>query len=198
MTGLEKILKVIEGDALTQAEAIIGKAKKEADEKLQAAKLEADRKCTEITQKSDADVKAALSRAESAAALQEKKKILDAKQQIISNVIIEARNSLAQISDSDYIEIILKMVKKYAHNKAGEIIFSQADKRRLPAGLNERIAGALSGKPNAVLLISEGAAPVESGFILKYGDIEENCSFDALFSSAREEFSDKVNAILFE
>lgn len=198
MTGLEKILKVIEDDANAHAEEIIRKAQNEADEIIKAAKLEAEKKCAEMTVKSDADVQAVLSRAESAAALQEKKKILDAKQQIISNVITKARNSLAGISDSEYIDIILKMVNKYAHNKEGLILFSQTDKKRLPADFSSKISVALADKPGAALVVSEAVATIEGGFVLKYGDIEENCSFEALFSSAKEELSDQVNAILFE
>jgi V/A-type H+-transporting ATPase subunit E len=198
MTGLEKILKVIEDDANAHAKEIISEAQKEADKIIEAAKQEADKKCSEMTAKTDADVQAIVSRSESAAALQEKKKILDAKQQIISNVITKARNSLAGLSDSEYIDIILKMVQKYAHNKEGIILFSQTDKKRLPADMSSKISIALAGKTGATLVVSEGTTPIDGGFILKYGDIEENCSFDALFSSAKEELSDQVNAILFE
>jgi V/A-type H+-transporting ATPase subunit E len=56
----------------------------------------------------------------------------------------------------------------------------------------------LADKKNASLIISENTVTIDGGFILKYGDVEENCSFDALFSSAKEELSDRVNAILFE
>lgn len=198
MTGLEKILKVIEDDAKANSDNIITKAQKEADEIMEAAKLEADKKCSEIALKSEAEEKAILSRTESAAALQEKKKILDAKQQIISNVITNARHSLAELSDSEYMDIILRMVKKFAHNKEGVILFSQKDKHRLPADFGNKVTQALAEKKNASLAISEETVTIDGGFILKYGDVEENCSFSALFSSAKEELSDRVNAILFE
>ena len=198
MTGLEKILKVIEDDANAHVAEIIKQAQNDAAEIMNAAKQEADKKCSEITAKTDADVKAILERAESAAVLQEKKKILNAKQQIISNVITKARNSLASLSDSEYIDIILKMVKKYAHNKEGVILFSLTDKKRLPADISSKLSLALAEKPGASLVVSEAFASIDGGFVLKYGDIEENCSFDALFSSAKEELSDQVNAILFE
>jgi V/A-type H+-transporting ATPase subunit E len=38
---------------------------------------------------------------------------------------------------------------------------------------------------------------MSGGFILLYGDIEENCSFDALFLQAKEELQDKVRDYLF-
>lgn len=198
MTGLEKILKAIEAEASANAEAVIHQAQKQADDVTQAAKIEADKKCAEIAVKSEIDVKAVLSRAESAAQLQEKKKILDAKQQIISSIITNAKNSLAVLPDSEYMEIILRMVKKYAHKKPGIILFTAADRKRLPENMEVLIQTALAEKIGASLTVSEEIATIDGGFILKYGDIEENCSFDALFSAAKEELQDKVNKILFE
>lgn len=198
MTGLEKILKAIEDEAQAGAAAIIAEADKQAEEILAAAKLEAEKKCAQIVEKSAADVKSTINRAESAAALQEKKIILDAKQQIISNIITKARNSLAAMPDSEFIEIILQMVKKYAHNKPGKILFSASDKNRLPKDINDRLKAVLSENAGASLDVAEDTATIDGGFLLQYGDIEENCSFDALFSAAKEVLQDKVNSLLFE
>lgn len=197
MTGLEKILKAIEADADKNADEIIGKANREAEEIMAAAQQEAEKKCSEIAIKSEMDRKAVISRAESAASLQEKKIILDAKQQMISNIITSARNSLMILPDSEYIQIILRMVKKYAHQKSGVILFSAADKKRLPSDFDTLLKNILSDKTGASLTVSEEIVNLEGGFILKYGDIEENCSFDAIFSAAKEELQDKVNTLLF-
>ncbi|MDF2539964.1 MAG: hypothetical protein K0S76_2985 [Herbinix sp.] len=198
MTGLEKILKAIEADATAGADTVIAQAKREAEEILEAAKIEAEKKCNQIAEKSEADVKAIISRAESAATLQEKKIILDAKQQIISNIISNARNSLAKLPNSEYTDIILQMVKKYAHNKSGKLLFSAEDKIRLSADFDAKLKQALSDKPAASLTVSEETASMDGGFLLIYGDIEENCSFDAMFSAAKDTLQDKVNSLLFE
>lgn len=198
MTGLEKILKAIEADAGAQAETVLTQAKREAEEIITAAKMEAEKKSAQIADKSEADVKAVMNRAESAAALQAKKIVLNAKQQIISNIIADARNSLAQLPDSEYIEIILQMVKKHAHNKEGKILFTASDKSRLPKDFDNRLKEALSAKPAASLTLAQETASIDGGFLLVYGDIEENCSFDALFSAAKENLQDEVNRLLFE
>lgn len=198
MTGLEKILKAIEDDAKSSADAVLAQAKQEADEITEAAKKEAASRCAEIAAKSEADVKAVLSRAESAAVLQEKKIILEAKQQIINDVINNARNSLTNLSDIEYVEVILRMVQKYADQKPGQILFSVTDKKRLPGDFTAKLNNALAGKSGASLVISEETVNVNGGFVLKYGEVEENCSFDALFSAAKEELQDIVNSILFE
>jgi V/A-type H+-transporting ATPase subunit E len=197
MTGIDKILNAIEAEAKQNAQAVLTQAGQEAEKILAAAKAEADVKRAEIVSKSDMDVKAVLSRAESAAALQEKKLLLDAKQQMINNVIMNARNSLTGLPDQSYVDILLKMVKKHAHNKPGRIVFSAEDKKRLTSDFSNLLKEALSGKDGASLTISEETAKINGGFLLLYGDIEENCSFDALFAAAKEDLQDKINAFLY-
>lgn len=198
MTGLDKILKAIEAQADAVAGTVIAEAQKEADEILAAAKLEAEQKCAQIAEKSDADVKAIIARGESAAALLERKMLLDAKQQIISNIIAEARKKLASLPENEYTDILLKMVKKYAHKEPGKILFSAADKNRLPKDMEARLKTVLADKEGATLTVSEEYTSLDGGFLLVYGDIEENCTFDAMFAEAREELLDKVNSFLFD
>jgi V/A-type H+-transporting ATPase subunit E len=197
MTGIEKILKAIEADAAKNANEIIAKANMEANEIKSAALAQAEKKCAEIAKKSESDVKAVLSRADSAAELAEKKILLDAKQQLINHVVQSARNSLRDLPDTDYTDVILRMVKKYAHNEAGKIVFSSYDKKRLPRDFEKLLTQALSEKENAALSVSGDDAGFDGGFLLLYGDIEENCSFDAVFAAAREDLKDMVNNFLF-
>ena len=46
--------------------------------------------------------------------------------------------------------------------------------------------------------IAQEPANIDGGFILSYGGIEENCSFDAIFRSEREKLQDIVSGILFK
>jgi V/A-type H+-transporting ATPase subunit E len=148
--------------------------------------------------KSEIEIKAVLSRAESAAALQERKYILNAKQQIINDTISKARSTLINLPVLEYFDVIYRMIRKYAQNKQGNILFSANDKKRLPVDFNAKLQEALSGKKQASLMVADQEAVIDGGFILVYGEVEENCSFDALFSSAKEDLQDKVNAFLFD
>jgi len=198
MTGLDKILKTIEEQAEERAREMIAQANKVANDILAAAQLEAEKKCSQIAEKSAIEVQAAINRAESAAALQEKKILLEAKQQVIGTIIMKARTSLANLPEDEFVENLLTMIQKYAHNKQGIILFSAVDKKRLPKDFNDRVKTALSKKPEASLTVAEEVVKIDGGFLLKYGDIEENCSFEALFSAAKENLQDKVNSLLFE
>lgn len=198
MTGLDKILKQIEDDASSHAEDIIAKADKEAGRILDGARKEGEEKVQEIGEKSKSDVNACLSRGESSALLQEKKLMLSTKREMIEDIIRKAKESLYQLSEEAYFETIVKMIKKHALDQPGEILFSFADKSRLPAQLELKIKEALSDKKGAELKISDDTRELDGGFVLIYGDIEENCSFDALFFAEKEALQDKVYAVLFE
>ena len=198
MTGLDKILEQIEVEASSNADAVIAQAKEQAREIIAAAKSEGDRRRIEIEKKSEMDVQTSLSRGESAAWLQEKKIILQAKQEIIGDIVERAKESLLNLSDEEYFETILKMVKRHALNQEGEIIFSSKDKERLPKQFEDSIKEVLSKQQGASLKISNESRDINGGFLLVYGDIEENCSFDTLFLTAKDTLQDKVNELLFK
>ena len=198
MTGLDKILTTIEEDAKTLADEILKDAGNKADEIMAEAKAEGEKKCAEIAERSKLEVQSFLSRAESAANLQEKKLILNAKQEIIGDVINKSKQTLLSLSDKEYFENIEKMVKKYALAQPGQIVFSSLDLKRIPEKFDAVINSSLEEKTGAALIISKETRNIDGGFVLVYGDIEINCSFDALFLAAKETLQDRVCEVLFE
>lgn len=195
MTGLEKMINEIRSEAEASAAAIIETAKKEADEIIRNAKAKAAQQCGVISEQSAVDVSDHLARAKSAAALQKRKSILNAKQEIIRDVINKAQQSLYDLPDDQYFAAILKMAEKFALPQKGEILFCAKDLKRLPADFETSINKVL--KENAKLTISKETRDIDGGFVLVYGGVEENCSFDALFDSVREVLQDKVHEVLF-
>jgi V/A-type H+-transporting ATPase subunit E len=197
MTGLDKILKQIEEEAAANAAKEIASANEKVSEILASAKEEAEKKCAAIAEQSKIDMKSALSRGESAANLCEKKMVLKAKQEIIGDIIEQSKKTLGQLPDNEYFDIILKMIEKHALDKEGQILFKASDIKRMPEKFNDSIKDGLKEKKNANLTIGESLGNLDGGFILTYGDIEINCSFESLFLSARERLQDKVCEALF-
>lgn len=189
MTGLEKIVKQIEEEAVATAEIML----REAEDKAREITKDAQANCVmiqkEMEERSANDVSSCISRGESAKDLARKKMILKAKQEVISNVIERAKEKLLQLPDDEYFEVIRKMVQKYALEQTGQIMFSAQDMKRVPKAFKDEM------KSN--LKISEKTANIDGGFILVYGDVEENCSFDALFFATRESLQDQVCEVLF-
>lgn len=193
MTGLEKIVQQIQSEAQQAADAVIAQANAEAAEIANKAQEEGKAQIALVEAQSKTDVANALSAAKSAAALQVRRAVLEAKQEMIGKVIDNAQKSIYQLPDDEYFALILKMVKKFALPERGEILFSASDLKRLPADFSARIAEAAP----AGLTVSSETRKIDGGFVLIYGGVEENCSFDALFYAARESLQDKVQELLF-
>lgn len=197
MTGIDKIIKQIGADAAEAAGEIIAAAEESAGEEKKRAIEIAEKQGRAILCQAEIDAADYLNRAKSAAVLQKRQMILMAKQEIINEIIARAYQSLADLSDWDYFALILKMIKKHAWPQNGELLFSPQDLQRLPEDFQARVNEALVDK-NASLMVSDQTRKIDGGFVLVYGEIEENCSFSALFEAARERFQDQVNALLFE
>ena len=198
MSGLEKILKHIEDNSNNYAKELIEKANIEAEKIIKKAEEEADVKYSQIIDKSKADVQSHISFSEASAVLKKRQIILDSKQQIIKDLINQAKNYIINLPKEEYFEVILKMIKKYCIGKSGQIIFSHNDKARMPENFVELINKAIANTEGASLEISNETRLIDGGFILNYGEIEQNCSFDALFLDKYDLLQDEVYKLLFE
>ena len=65
--------------------------------------------------------------------------------------------------------------------------------QRLPKGFVDTVNKELSS--GSIALGDE--IDITAGFILVYGDIDINCSFDAIAQEKRDELRDALNALLF-
>lgn len=191
MSGLDQILEHISKEASDKAAKVLKNARAEADRILELEKKEASRLENQINKQSQLDVAAATKRIQSAAELKEKRMILEAKQKEIDGAIDAALEKLVNLPDAEYFAYLDRMLDRYAKGRAGEICFCAKDLERLPAGLKKKTK-ALN------LTISQVPVNIDGGFILDYGDIEENCSFSALVNASRELLQDKIGKILFD
>ena len=71
-----------------------------------------------------------------------------------------------------------------------------ADLARLPADFEARLCSALSAKGSTCTLSKE-AARIESGIMLVYGDIEVNCTFEAVIEASAEELKAQIGEMIF-
>ncbi|MEG0615248.1 MAG: V-type ATP synthase subunit E [Oscillospiraceae bacterium] len=195
MTGLDKIIQQISNEAVSAAASSVEAANKEAATIVWSVEDKGAKQCDKISQDSVAEVADYLSRAKSAAQLQKRQALLNAKLEIISDVIEKAKKALCELSDEEYFETITKMVKKYSIAEKGEIVFSEKDLARMPLLFDKKISRATA--KGGGLKISEETRDIDGGFILLYEGIEVNCSFSAIFESERDAFQDKVHEILF-
>lgn len=196
MNGLDEIVLAINQKAKLEGEAIKKRARKQAGQiaeeeaenaRLQGEKIlsETDRKCAQIIES-----------ARSAALSNKAKELLKYKADTVRGIIDGIAGYINSLPDKDYFEILKSLIlSNYHKNKKGVIRFNERDTARLPRGFMEEINAAV-GKEGAALSLGD-VADIKDGFILVYGDIEENCGFDAIISSKEDALKDEIAAILF-
>ena len=195
MTGLEKIIKEIEDEAAAEAEAVLAKARQEAEELLQAARQKAQAAGDKAEAESGQAVADIEYSRDSALALQKRQRSLETKQALLAETLEIAKKELCALPDDTYFALLVRLAVSSAEAGEGEMLLSQKDSQRIPAGFAAQLAAALPA--GASLRISSETRPIDGGFVLKYGDVEENCSFSAIFDARRDEFADKISPVLF-
>ena len=187
MAGLDKIKSQILDEAKVTADAKIEDAKAQAEQMKLKAQEEGARQADTILKKSEADTASQKERVKSAIDLQRRTRLLEAKQEMIAEIIEKAYEKVINLAPDDYYQMLLSILEAYILPQEGEIYFSVKDLENMPVGFGkeiEEIAGA--GRDN-----------IDNGFILAYGGIEENCTIRAMFDAKRDELSDIVHRLLF-
>ena len=195
MAGLDKILGSIKAESDEAVAQRINDANKKAEDIKKEAEASVSDECRSIEEKGRKGAEDTLSRAESAAALLKRKAILSEKQDIIAEIFDEAEQKLISLPDDQYIDTIMKIAVKNALPEEGTIIFSAADKKRLPASFEKDLNSRLKA---GRLTLSDDTTRTAGGFVLSYGGVEQNCTFHALIDAGRERLTDKVSKVLFD
>lgn len=196
MAGIEKITDQIIEEAKLSAASKVENARKEAEEIVEDARQECLKMEAEASEKEEILRKNHESRVKSSADQQRKRALLQAKQEIIKEVIDEAYRELKSQDSDSYFRTIEKLVKTYALPESGEVYFSEKDLLRMPENFSEKIEKAAKERGGTLKLMKE-ARQIEDGFILVYGGIEENCTLRALLDAKKDQLQDQVNRILF-
>ena len=193
MSGIDKIIQQIESDTKDYCDEVTENARIKADAVIKNAEAEAQKIRTSYEEKTERTLKDISARAKSSAALEEKKAFLNSKQSVIAKMLSDGLEKAKRLPDDEYFSLIVKMIEKNSHDDRGVIYFGKKDLGRLPSGFQDKINKVSKGE----LVISQEALDIDSGFILAYGGIEENCSFDAICRSKAEELSDRASSLLF-
>ncbi len=194
MSGLDKILEDIKKEADAKTEEILSAAKEKAEAVIKEAEADAAKTVSDAEAKSKRESEQIVERAHSSAQLRQQKMILEKKQELIGDIMGKAKTALAALSESEYFDMIRKQAARFNLKEPGVVHFSKKDLDRLPEGFAGELAKAVGGD----VTVSDEPANIDGGFVLSYGGIEENCSFDAMFRSGKEELQDIISGILFK
>ncbi|MHC4690688.1 MAG: V-type ATP synthase subunit E family protein [Planctomycetota bacterium] len=124
------------------------------------------------------------------------KQMLAEKRKILNEVFETARKQFKELSDQEYIEIILKLMLVAVETGDEEIVIDSDESRinhKLVKEINRKLGTGYKGN----LKLSEQKGNIEAGFILKRGKIKNNVSLDVLISQAKNELEIELAKILF-
>lgn len=184
MAGLELITDKIISEAVAEAE------KKKADaascaENIRAEyRAEEQRLATETEEKLAEIERESERNADSAVKAKEREAILAVENETVREIISEAKKRISELPRDEYFAFLTEIYKNNAENAEGEIILCAEDKENMLVDFLDKLSG-ICGK---VSLSEEDLG--KKGFVVRYGRVELNCSFDAIFEDKYNLFSD--------
>jgi len=195
MAGLETILEKIAKDSDNHCADIIAAAQKEADAMREHAREQGRTAASAMLARTQTQADIIIKRANSSAQTIQSRAVLTEKVAIINEVLEQAATRIKELPDAEYAHAIKTLAVKYAKSESGIICLSKTDAARLPAGFEEDLNASIAEKGGSLKMETTLQNP--GGFILKYGDIEQNCTFEALIEAKKDELKDMINQILF-
>ena len=219
MTGLDKIKDKIIAEAQIDAARMIEDAQKKCNEILLRASGDADNIKAELDVAAHREAESLISRAKSGAALEKRNIIAQAKSHAADLAFETAKKEILSLPDEQYVEFLAKLlvsalssqldIEKTNRELYGEesneapvdVLLSQEDILRAGTKIIPAAKKMAAGKPVAHLLeragVSVETAKIEGGMIIRIGDLDINCSVEALIESAKERLEGDVARILF-
>jgi V/A-type H+/Na+-transporting ATPase subunit E len=192
--SIANITEKILNEANEISETSLRNAESRSLEILNEAKEKSSEILAEAEVKAKEEAEAIKSRIISAGELQERKIILNAKQEAIKKSFNLALEKLSTMPEDKYINYLIEEIVNI-NNCKGEIVLNETDKNKIGEKLVEIVNERLNG--NKVVL-SENSINTKGGFILKNGDIEVNNTFETILSSIKEGLTFEVANTLFK
>ena len=190
MTSSEKILAGIAEDAQNRAAEIISDAEKKAEEAVKERIAAAEKEAEKITAAAEKAAELTKKTGESAAALLKRDAALSVKRELIESALKATAESINAYGDSEYFDLLLKLIEQNRLDKSGEVILSDRDMARDISAFKKAL-GRYS------LTLSGETAETGGGFILKYGDIIIHCGLEAVIREKRDTLTDTLTRELF-
>lgn len=222
MIGIDKIIEKILLEARNDASVTIEEAKKKSLEIAESYAIKAEE--AEAAANADAQREAdrIISRARASVDTAKRRALLEEQVKIIDDVFEEAFESIRSLPEDKYcdflvavaaralteqIELEKKRIELYGEDEIGreaekyEIILSKKDRDSLGAslieGLRRTVIGKIRKEDLDAVCVSREIAEISGGFILRFGDIELDCSLSSIFAQVKEKLEATVSRKLF-
>jgi len=194
----EKITAKILADAQAEARKIKEEAKKRVEEIMARVQMEAARITAEAQKEAQAlaaeEKKRVLSRAE----MEVRRGLLQEKQALLGKVFELALQRVEKMEGKGYFKLMENLLVKAVEDGDGEVLISEEARGKLGNEFLQRVNQRLrAARKKGKLSLTVEKGQLSSGFILRKGKKEINCSFESLLESQKENLEGEVAKVLF-
>ena len=197
MDGITKITERI----LAEADAACTEISEKAAKRCDAIRAEYEQKAEEaynsVIAKGSTEIELDAQRYVRNAQMDARKEVLSLKQDMIDAAFAAARDKIVNMPKNEYTAWVVKVIADAADGDE-EIILDAKD---------SAIGSEIVAKANAVLAakgrktalsLSDTTRSIDGGVVLRKGNIEMNCSLDAILAQHRKDLASEVAQLLFE
>lgn len=220
MNGINKITDKILAEAKAAEAAALDDARRRAAEILAAAEDEADEIRDRIVERAAKEGENIISRAKSSASMTRRNTFLAARGALIDDVFEQAFAQVRALPAEEYRELLVKLLSDSLIQHLAsieevraldgddveeiaryEVVLNAVDRRSfgetLVADTRRALTGRVPAEEAAKLCLADDTAAISGGVVLRFGDVESNCSFETLFAQVRARREAEVSRILF-
>lgn len=196
MSGLDKIVEEIRRQAETEAAEILKEADEYCDSYMKDVHKSVQEEVDKLNKKALDERNLYDEKTHSGGEFMERNALLKARQQCIQEVIDKALEKIKQLPAEEYFEFIKKILKNNVQPADGILKMSDSDLNRMPSDFEEAV-NEIAVENKGTLKVSKEPSNIKDGFVLVYGEIEENCTLKALFDTNIDRLKDIANKELF-
>ena len=200
MSGIEKIKEKILSDARREAEEVIRKAEQEAAAILAQAETEASGNLAQSEARAQAEAEILKKRISATASLEDRKQVLKTRQDMVAKAFELALDKLGKLPQDQYRKMMEHYILKAVRDGEGQILVNEADsKDRLGPDFISGLNRLLKENGREASLASSGEfLSSKGGAVLRYGDLEINCTLEILLNLEKSRLEADVAAVLFK
>ena len=198
MDGITKIIERIEDDSRRELADVAAESAAKCAEIRDEFKKREEQLYGEALSAGAIEAAQHYERLKYVADLESKKQLLIEKQTLMDQAFTAAEQRLSSLPEDEYTAFIARLAAQSSQTGEEVLIFSEKDRPKIGKAVVKAANKLLSenGK-RAYLELSDDTREISGGVIISGGDIEANCSLEALVSQYRNELSPRVAEILF-
>ena len=195
MSDIRKLTTKIVEDAQKKQAHLIEEAEKEIAKKERIKKQQLEKEKKQHLSRYEKELQRELSLKVSDLHVKMRNQVLAAKQGVLDELFLEAKQKLQQISAADFADFVLRKLASTPLTGEVELIFGEYTSILVTPEMWTSWAQALTGK--MTLKKNEQVIPNRSGVVFKQAEIEFNYLFEALLDAKEETLSYQLLDLIF-